>query len=156
MSKGGQGTNQFEFDDSELEVNLGASFFVERVGQGNVEDLRRATLMSGRTTIRVLKTITEEAPEPGRKQTILRRETKAKKHNSQYVDLSEMDESQIEEKQVSQNPARFSMRSQQRKETVKPRKETIKPRKESVIQIGDSESLTDEEDKADEYEFGEK
>ena len=76
MSKD-QGTNQFEFgdNDSELEVNLGASFFVERMCQGDVADLRKQTLMSGRTTIRVLKTITEDAPEPGRKQTILKRDS---------------------------------------------------------------------------------
>ena len=59
------GSNHLDFE-SELEVNLGASFFVERVGQA-AADARKQTLMSGRTTIRVLKTITEEAPGPGRK-----------------------------------------------------------------------------------------
>lgn len=58
-------SNHLDFE-SELEVNLGASFFVERVGMA-AADARKQTLMSGRTTIRVLKTITEEAPEPGRK-----------------------------------------------------------------------------------------
>lgn len=63
--------NSFEFNDSELEVDLGASFFVERVAQGEMgADSRKQTLMSGRTTIRVLKTIAEEAPEPTYKEII--------------------------------------------------------------------------------------
>ena len=47
--------------------------------------------MSGRTTIRVLKTIKEEVDEPGRKQTILKRESNAK----QYYEISEMGDSQF-------------------------------------------------------------
>ena len=78
----------------------------------------------------------------------MRRESKPK-HNSQYVDLSEMEDGFIQDKPAAAmaNNPRFSMRSQQRKDTVK-------PRKESVIEIGDSESLTDEEERADEvYEM---